>query len=191
MITGSYPLLLLHGVLNHVGLVSFLGTLVCPLTPVFCEQVQDLIHPSLYPYVRGISYEPGAKDTDVPRPKKSLRQPKKDSEEEEEEKEEEEEENEGDDSLLDLGGDPETEREFELKEKELREDEDTSDYQWLPAEFFVNAEGQVSIESYINNLDRKQHPELYENIAAIFGHFLPLFEGVRRAFAPTLSLRTL
>lgn len=54
-------------------------------------------------------------------------------------------------------------------------------YQWLPAEFSVDELGVVSIDSYINNLDRAKYPELYEDIAAVFGVFLPLFNesGVR------------
>jgi hypothetical protein len=54
-------------------------------------------------------------------------------------------------------------------------------FQWLPAEFTVNKDGlgsvtSVSIDSYINNLDRTQHPELYESIGEIFGNFVPYFE---------------
>jgi hypothetical protein len=50
-------------------------------------------------------------------------------------------------------------------------------YAWLPSEFQVDAEGGVSILSYINNL----HPcyrKLYEALAAVFAAQLPLFERV-------------
>ncbi|XP_012277913.1 uncharacterized protein LOC105698320 [Orussus abietinus] len=48
-------------------------------------------------------------------------------------------------------------------------------YQWLPAEFSVNTEGKVSIDSYINNLNPKKHETLYSLIAQIFEKFIPLF----------------
>jgi predicted DNA-binding WGR domain protein len=51
-------------------------------------------------------------------------------------------------------------------------------YQWLPAEFVVDDQGKVSINSYINNLDENKYPKVYESIAEIFGRFVPLFESV-------------
>ncbi|KAI9350878.1 hypothetical protein BDR26DRAFT_851683 [Obelidium mucronatum] len=41
-------------------------------------------------------------------------------------------------------------------------------FQWLPAEFKVDAAGAVTIESYINNLNRRESPELYKDVAAAF-----------------------
>jgi hypothetical protein len=49
-------------------------------------------------------------------------------------------------------------------------------YQWLPAVVHVNDEGAAEFKSYINNLDRKQHPEIYNTIGQIFERMLPLFE---------------
>jgi hypothetical protein len=49
-------------------------------------------------------------------------------------------------------------------------------YSWLPAEFLVDAEGNVSIESSINNLDQKSHSELYFGLARIFQCLIPMFE---------------
>lgn len=48
-------------------------------------------------------------------------------------------------------------------------------YQWLPAEFNVSKEGQVTIESYINNLHPVENKELYGIIGQIFERFIPLF----------------
>jgi hypothetical protein len=53
-----------------------------------------------------------------------------------------------------------------------------SKYQWLPAEFVVDDEGKVSINSYINNLDEAKYPRVYELIAEIFGRLVPMFESV-------------
>jgi hypothetical protein len=49
-------------------------------------------------------------------------------------------------------------------------------YQWLPAVVHVNDEGAAEFKSYINNLDKKQHPEIYSTIGQIFERMLPLFE---------------
>lgn len=53
-----------------------------------------------------------------------------------------------------------------------------SEYQWLPAEFTVDDQGKVSINSYINNLDESKYPRIYELIAEIFGRFVPMFESI-------------
>ncbi|KAJ3076540.1 hypothetical protein HDU98_002530 [Podochytrium sp. JEL0797] len=59
-------------------------------------------------------------------------------------------------------------------------EEDHSDvstkFQWIPAEFNISKEGQVTVESYINNLHRASHPELTGSISAIFAHMVPMFE---------------
>eukprot|EP00604_Paraphysomonas_vestita_P002679 CAMPEP_0174818082 /NCGR_PEP_ID=MMETSP1107-20130205/684_1 /TAXON_ID=36770 /ORGANISM="Paraphysomonas vestita, Strain GFlagA" /LENGTH=459 /DNA_ID=CAMNT_0016029451 /DNA_START=510 /DNA_END=1886 /DNA_ORIENTATION=+ len=84
-------------------------------------QVIDLIHPSLYPYIKDVTVVSD-------------------------------------------------EEEF----KKCAEVEDT--YSWLPSEFKVDEKGNVSIESYINNLDRETHPDLYFEIALAFQTMLPMFE---------------
>lgn len=55
---------------------------------------------------------------------------------------------------------------------------EASIYQWLPTPFKIAADGQVSIESYINNLDRTRHPDAYDDLAALFTAALPLVERV-------------
>ena len=50
-------------------------------------------------------------------------------------------------------------------------------YQWLSAEFNVSKEGQVTIESYINNLYPSENKELYGIIEQIFEFFIPLFNN--------------
>ncbi|KAJ2811297.1 hypothetical protein GGI24_006857, partial [Coemansia furcata] len=49
---------------------------------------------------------------------------------------------------------------------------------WLPAEFRVDDNGAVTIESYINNLHPVKHAVLYPIIARVFSKFLPLLEQV-------------
>jgi len=44
-------------------------------------------------------------------------------------------------------------------------------YQWLPSEFIVDSNGKVKIDSYINNLHPVKHKELYGTIASIFEKF--------------------
>jgi hypothetical protein len=51
-------------------------------------------------------------------------------------------------------------------------------YQWLPTEFNVSEDGQVKIESYINNLHPIENKELYRLIEQIFQRFIPLFNRV-------------
>ncbi|SCV73300.1 BQ2448_7226 [Microbotryum intermedium] len=49
-------------------------------------------------------------------------------------------------------------------------------YQWLPAEFAVDSEGQVKIESCINNVHPKDHALLYGTLARIFSRLVRLFD---------------
>ncbi|KAJ3025850.1 UNVERIFIED_CONTAM: hypothetical protein HDU68_006576 [Siphonaria sp. JEL0065] len=52
----------------------------------------------------------------------------------------------------------------------------STSYQWLPAEFHVSHEKEVTITSYINNLNRRSHPEMYGIIAEVFQQMIPMFE---------------
>ncbi|KAJ3086167.1 hypothetical protein HK102_013454 [Quaeritorhiza haematococci] len=54
----------------------------------------------------------------------------------------------------------------------------SAQYVWLPSEFHVDANGNVQINSYINNLHPIWHRELYHLIAPIFARFVPLFNRV-------------
>lgn len=87
------------------------------------SQVVDLIHPSLYPYIEGVS------------PVSSQ------------------------EALSECA---------RVKDK----------YAWLPAEFDVDAHRNVSISSYINNLDRKEWPDLYTDLSFAFAAMLPMYEKV-------------
>ncbi|MCU0659035.1 MAG: DUF4246 domain-containing protein [Polyangiaceae bacterium] len=53
-----------------------------------------------------------------------------------------------------------------------------SRYQWLPTPFKVADDGTVTIESYINNLDRSRYAGLYDDLAQLFSIALPMIEGV-------------
>ncbi|KAH6594356.1 hypothetical protein BASA50_006604 [Batrachochytrium salamandrivorans] len=50
--------------------------------------------------------------------------------------------------------------------------------QWLPSEFYVDKDGHVSINSYINNLNPVWHPDLYKTIASVFECFVPMLENL-------------
>ncbi|CAF1164628.1 unnamed protein product [Rotaria sordida] len=65
------------------------------------------------------------------------------------------------------------------KRKKLSEDYTRSNTnQWIPTEFNVSKDGQVKIESYINNLHPIQHKQLYQLIENICQCFIPLFNKV-------------
>lgn len=55
---------------------------------------------------------------------------------------------------------------------------EASKYQWLPTVFRTTDDGKVTIEGYINNLKREKYPELYDVLARLFEVFLPQFEMV-------------
>ncbi len=98
------------------------------------KTVRDIVHPSLYCYVEGVS-----------KIKESTKKTKN----------------------------------YEVGDMDFwgRQYED-SKYQWLPAEFFIDNDGKVSINSYINNLDRNKYSKAYPLIANIFEKFVPMFEKV-------------
>jgi len=90
------------------------------------KQVLDLIHPSLYCYVDGVSSINNDKETKA---------------------------------LI----------------KTFRKDTERK-YQWLPTEFNVGK--NVKITSYINNLCRYRHSNMYNVVGEIFKKFVPMFEDV-------------
>ncbi|KAJ2741665.1 hypothetical protein GGI20_005026 [Coemansia sp. BCRC 34301] len=55
---------------------------------------------------------------------------------------------------------------------------ESSEFSWLPSEFFVDNDRAVTIESYINNLHPVKHAALYPVIAGVFSKFIPLLEQV-------------
>lgn len=70
--------------------------------------------------------------------------------------------------------------------KALSSDESTnrnSKYRWLPSEVSCNENGEVSFDSYINNLPPKKNAALYSSIGQILSRFLPLFSRVLRDLA--------
>ena len=54
---------------------------------------------------------------------------------------------------------------------------------WLPSEFSISSSGQVTIESYINNLHPRRHPQLYTLVAKVFSRLVPLLEDVLTVLA--------
>lgn len=58
-------------------------------------------------------------------------------------------------------------------------------YQWMPAEFSIDAtNGDVTITSAINSLSRDTFPLLYRDIAQVFQRMLPMFENVIQVAKP-------
>lgn len=53
-------------------------------------------------------------------------------------------------------------------------------FQWLPSDVEVSRDGMVKFLSYINNLHPKKHERLYEVIAKVLERFIPIFENVLR-----------
>lgn len=51
-------------------------------------------------------------------------------------------------------------------------------FQWLPADVQVGANGRAVFGSYINNLHPEEYAELYEVVGQIFSTFVPMFEKV-------------
>ena len=54
-------------------------------------------------------------------------------------------------------------------------------YQWLPCDVFVDAAGEASITSYINNLHPETHRELYDTIEQVITNALPLWKKAVRS----------
>eukprot|EP01122_Echinamoeba_exundans_P006630 TRINITY_DN1903_c0_g1_i1.p1 TRINITY_DN1903_c0_g1~~TRINITY_DN1903_c0_g1_i1.p1 ORF type:complete len:661 (+),score=162.41 TRINITY_DN1903_c0_g1_i1:318-2300(+) len=121
------------------------------------QQVLDLVHPSLYPLVYGVTRVlTGGRTTT-------------------------------DSALKHMGGGRIIESEIKKsppkKHKPQFYDDDMPDdnysmsnqFAWLPAEFDVDKQGAVKILSYINNLHPIKHKALYGTIAKVFEKFVPLF----------------
>ncbi|GLD97144.1 hypothetical protein PINS_up005827 [Pythium insidiosum] len=51
-------------------------------------------------------------------------------------------------------------------------------YQWIPSDFHIDADGRVKILSYINNLHPGQHEAMYQSIESVFSKFVPMFDRV-------------
>ena len=58
---------------------------------------------------------------------------------------------------------------------------------WLPTDFQVSEEGKFKARNYINNL-HPRHTELYQAIEGVLEHVLPLFEDVITSFRAGRSL---
>ncbi|KAJ3189492.1 hypothetical protein HDU85_003123 [Gaertneriomyces sp. JEL0708] len=55
-------------------------------------------------------------------------------------------------------------------------------YQWLPADFAISEQGSVSVKSYINNLNPLEHADLYMTLRKVIGAFIPLFDSCIQDF---------
>ena len=51
-------------------------------------------------------------------------------------------------------------------------------FQWLPSDVVVDSEGNAVFDSYINNLHPDDNTDLYEILAKILSHFIPMFNKV-------------
>ncbi|KAI9365988.1 hypothetical protein DFJ73DRAFT_806577 [Zopfochytrium polystomum] len=52
----------------------------------------------------------------------------------------------------------------------------SANFQWLPSDVVVDADGRVRIDSYINNLNPANHAPLYDALALCIEGMLPMFE---------------
>eukprot|EP00041_Stephanoeca_diplocostata_P022402 m.534416 g.534416 ORF g.534416 m.534416 type:complete len:583 (-) comp22053_c0_seq4:194-1942(-) len=66
-----------------------------------------------------------------------------------------------------------------------------SPYQWLPCEVGVDDEGKVTIDSYINNLHPKRYSDEYITIAKVIESVLPMFELTSTQIKETAPLNRL
>eukprot|EP01023_Acetabularia_acetabulum_P009224 TRINITY_DN1409_c1_g1_i2.p1 TRINITY_DN1409_c1_g1~~TRINITY_DN1409_c1_g1_i2.p1 ORF type:complete len:552 (-),score=71.37 TRINITY_DN1409_c1_g1_i2:829-2484(-) len=56
-----------------------------------------------------------------------------------------------------------------------------SKYQWLPTDFCIDDQGEVSIQSYINGLTPTENfTNLYRDLEKVFAYFVPMLETVLR-----------
>ncbi|OMH84823.1 hypothetical protein AX774_g1630, partial [Zancudomyces culisetae] len=120
------------------------------------QQVLDLVHPSLYSVINGVSRavtkDLSPNETDIMR------------------------------SYMNLGAGSVDNLVFETdKDSRKRKWYDiviSDKFQWLPAEVDVDAEGNTKILSYINNLNPKKYGKLYTCIEQVLSHFVPIFSKV-------------
>ncbi|PVU94367.1 hypothetical protein BB560_005942, partial [Smittium megazygosporum] len=119
------------------------------------NQVLDLVHPSLYPLIYGLSraISTDVSPQEVPNWRESI----------------------GKGEIAEAPYDKEkVANEFLSRSSNDLSIYKSFKYQWLPSEFQVT-EGKVRILSYINNLHPELFSKLYRSIESIFGLFVPLF----------------
>ena len=145
-----------------------LADLVAPLEatctdfhPGSNDQVLDLVHPHMYPYVSGLSR---VVDDDTLPWNRFIGAGEAQWEEDE-----------GVDYL----------HWYDEQEDTMS----STTYQWLPSEVQVNEEGKCKFISYINNLHPRKHAELYNVLELILERFLPLFNQVLTNLAHLRSRR--
>lgn len=186
---------------NHLDILAELE--VKDFHPGADGKVQDLIHPSLFPYVHGESFSTNhSLDQRVKRVKHGDVYSNTTSESGEDDDDEDDEWATRPEIVkyfndffpnLSLRKRKERLREFmdleygdseamftdnHLQMYKTLEEAANSKYQWLPAEFKVH-NSLVTIASYINNLDRSKYASLYQDFASLFGLFVPLFQKLR------------
>ena len=115
--------------------------------PNTSDKIQDLIHPSLFPYIHNKSFI-----TNESKKQAYSKQPTKDEGRYKNSKK----------CRSPLG--------FIFFDRRV----ETSDYQWLPATFEIDNNGKSKITSYINNLEWSTHKSLYSSIEKIFDFVHPL-----------------
>eukprot|EP00546_Thalassionema_frauenfeldii_P009875 CAMPEP_0178919038 /NCGR_PEP_ID=MMETSP0786-20121207/14189_1 /TAXON_ID=186022 /ORGANISM="Thalassionema frauenfeldii, Strain CCMP 1798" /LENGTH=671 /DNA_ID=CAMNT_0020592873 /DNA_START=19 /DNA_END=2031 /DNA_ORIENTATION=+ len=155
---GFVPELLHSKLMNQIN--NLANTTGIDYHPHSNNIVRDLVHPALYAYVDGIS----SKKT-VP-----LMPPETFSEDNVFEETFE--------SSEDM--DDSSEGELSIKKDYWgRKYEASSKYQWLPTYFDISCDGTCTIQDYINNLlPRSNYESLYDSLAQLFSHALPLIESV-------------
>lgn len=114
--------------------------------------VLDVIHPSLYPYVRGVSTVTGpeAEYESANLPLTAGR---------------------SEDKTINI----QSGMKYERKDRWGRRYED-SKFQWLPSVLNISSSGGCSIKSYINNMPMEANSRLGVALEQLFERFLPMFE---------------
>ena len=120
-------------------------------------QVLDLVHPSLYPYVAGLSREVQAEGASWSNFIGG-----------------------GTVTTRAIGEAPKVTRSFywRIEEGEGAYRDSSQRFQWLPSEVDVDKDGTAKIVSYINNLHPDTHASLYKSLEKTLTKFIPLFNAV-------------
>lgn len=114
------------------------------------RKVLDLVHPSLFPLMYGISKF-------LPEGKVPI------------------------ESCVDYTGLGETVHTVDISAYTWAPYEYSLKYQWLPCDITIDANGDASIKSYINNLHPERHRELYATIEQVITKAIPLWKMAVRS----------
>eukprot|EP01067_Filipodium_phascolosomae_P001818 Filipodium_phascolosomae@DN2159_c0_g2_i1.p1 len=127
------------------------------------KKVLDLVHPSLFPLIIGVSHKVGSWSSSLSRKPWQLI----------------------------IGGGQPVKHEPRIEEYYSydREYLESEKYCWLPTDFTVGDKGSVKLCGYINNINPVEYPEAYNTIPKILEKFIPLWEKVLTRLTANSSCR--